>query len=69
VALSYMFLFIAEIVVKYTETSCRNISAFDSRLGCPDSTVPDSKPTPHSGASRSMFVAADVTFQGHPRFR
>jgi len=48
---------------------CRNLSVVDARLGCPDSTVPESKPTPHSSASRSMFVAQEVTNLGHPRFR
>jgi len=47
----------------------RRYRVVDRRLGCPDSTVPESKPTPHVGASRSMFVAHEVTNQGHPRFR
>lgn len=39
------------------------------RLGCSDSTVPFTKPNPLESASKSLFVADEITFQGHPRFR
>ncbi|KAK3088140.1 hypothetical protein FSP39_015291 [Pinctada imbricata] len=39
------------------------------RTGCPNFTVPEHKPTPTSGASRSLFYPDEVIFPGHPRFR
>ncbi|XP_015119215.1 glutamate--cysteine ligase catalytic subunit [Diachasma alloeum] len=39
------------------------------RLGCPDSTDPPAKPTPDSGASRSLFFPDEAIFPGHPRFK
>ncbi|KAH3844898.1 hypothetical protein DPMN_087164, partial [Dreissena polymorpha] len=39
------------------------------RLGCPGFSSPDTTPTPEAGASRSLFFADEVIFQGHPRFR
>ncbi|KAL4217769.1 hypothetical protein ACF0H5_022508 [Mactra antiquata] len=38
------------------------------RLGCRDFTTPLTTPTPEEGASRSLFYADPVIFQGHPRF-
>jgi glutamate--cysteine ligase catalytic subunit len=39
------------------------------RLGCPDFTDPPTRPTPLSGASRSLFFPDDAIFPGHPRFK
>lgn len=39
------------------------------RLGCPNSTVPHTKPNPQSSASKSIFLANEITYQGHPRFK
>ena len=39
------------------------------RLGCPDFTEPPAKPTPTSGASRSLFFPDEAIFPGHPRFK
>ncbi|KAK0084952.1 hypothetical protein PV325_006052 [Microctonus aethiopoides] len=39
------------------------------RLGCPDSTIPASIPTPNHGYQQSLFLADDVVYSGHPRFK
>ncbi|CAH8525209.1 unnamed protein product [Schistosoma rodhaini] len=44
------------------------ISAFP-RLGCDDFCYPVVKPTPDSGASRSLFFPDAAITQGHPRFK
>ncbi|VDP85464.1 unnamed protein product [Echinostoma caproni] len=38
------------------------------RLGCPDFSYPSFVPTPHEGASRSLFFPDQAITQGHPRF-
>ncbi|XP_063224221.1 glutamate--cysteine ligase [Bacillus rossius redtenbacheri] len=38
------------------------------RLGAPGFTDPPTKPTPHEGASRSLFFPDDAIYDGHPRF-
>uniref|UniRef100_A0A095C585 Glutamate--cysteine ligase n=1 Tax=Schistosoma haematobium TaxID=6185 RepID=A0A095C585_SCHHA len=44
------------------------ISAFP-RLGCDNFCYPVAKPTPDSGASRSLFFPDAAITQGHPRFK
>lgn len=39
------------------------------RLGCPNFTYPNFKPTPGKGISSSLFFPDQAVFQGHPRFR
>lgn len=39
------------------------------RLGSKDFTDPPAKPTPSSGASRSLFFPDEAIFPGHPRFK
>ncbi|XP_046478901.1 glutamate--cysteine ligase isoform X1 [Neodiprion pinetum] len=39
------------------------------RLGAADFTDPPTKPTPTSGASRSLFFPDEAIFPGHPRFK
>ncbi|KAJ8870873.1 hypothetical protein PR048_027174 [Dryococelus australis] len=38
------------------------------KLGTPGFTLPPTKPTPHAGASRSLFFPDDAIYGGHPRF-
>nr|CAH7723386.1 unnamed protein product [Callosobruchus chinensis] len=38
------------------------------RLGCENFTHPPTKPTPDSGATRSLFFPDEAVFPGHPRF-
>ncbi|XP_029040518.1 glutamate--cysteine ligase catalytic subunit isoform X2 [Osmia bicornis bicornis] len=39
------------------------------RTGAPDFTDPPTKPTPDSGASKSLFFPDEVIYPGHPRFK
>ncbi|CAG0920851.1 unnamed protein product [Notodromas monacha] len=45
-----------------------SVTAFP-RLGCPNFTYPALRPTPASGASRSLFFPDGAIFPGHPRFK
>lgn len=42
---------------------------FFLRLGAKDFTDPPTKPTPTSGASKSLFFPDEAIFPGHPRFK
>nr|XP_003706896.1 PREDICTED: glutamate--cysteine ligase catalytic subunit isoform X1 [Megachile rotundata] len=39
------------------------------RTGAPDFTDPPTKPTPDSGASKSLFFPDEAIYPGHPRFK
>lgn len=45
------------------------LQIFLRRLGCPNSTTPNTVPNPEKSASQSVFLADEITFQGHPRYR
>lgn len=66
---SYMTLHtqIYQIVRTYTFSSFFLWNTF--RLGCPNFTYPNFKPTPGKGISSSLFFPDQAVFQGHPRFR
>ncbi|XP_008544628.3 glutamate--cysteine ligase [Microplitis demolitor] len=43
------------------------VTAFP-RLGCPNFSEPAAKPTPHTGATRSLFLPDESLYQGHKRW-